>query len=263
MAVTTYRQWVADGSPWHPAAFIDDFAHTMRGHGYTVYTIGAVATHLNIPRPEDHAPFSHTPWPGPQPYPAVLACDIMPGGALDLASLGAQIVADKFANVPGTEWVKYINWTDAGGNCYHDRWQPEHRRTPSGDRGHIHISGRTDFVTAGTSYDPVARHQQQQEDGSMPSAADIAAAVWGSEVGRDDRRRTALQLLAEAHNASIGAASALSALVSRPDIDERALGAAIGAAIAPAIIASLPAGTLTQQQVEDAVRAVLRAGVGT
>ncbi len=157
MAITTYSQWVADGSPWRPAAYIGTFAATLRGHGFVVGTIGAVSTHLNIDFPEDHAPYSHTPWPGPQPYPNECACDIMPGGAVDLATLGAQIVADKMANVAGTEWIKYINWTDASGNCWHDSWKPNHDRLPSTDKEHIHLSGRTDYVDQPTSYDPVAR----------------------------------------------------------------------------------------------------------
>lgn len=155
MTVTTYRQWRADGSPWHDAAPIGSFATTIRGHGYTVYTIGAVSTHLDIAVPEDHAPFSHTPWPGPQPYSAVLACDIMPGGVVDLAVLGAQIYADKQAGHPGLAWLKYMNWTDAAGNCWHDTWMPHHARRPSTDRGHIHLSARTDYVNTSTSYDPI------------------------------------------------------------------------------------------------------------
>lgn len=155
MTVTTYRQWLADGSPWHDAKCIGSFAATMRGRGYTVYTIGAVDTHLDIPVPEDHAPFSHTPWPGPQPYPAVLACDIMPGGEVDLATVGAQIYADKQAGHPGLAWLKYMNWTDADGNCWHDTWMPNHVRRPSTDRGHIHLSARTDYVNTPTSYDPI------------------------------------------------------------------------------------------------------------
>lgn len=155
MTVTTYQQWLADGSPWKDAAPIDSFERTVRGYGYTVYTIGAVDTHLDIPNPEDHAPFSHTPWPGSQPYPYVLALDIMPGGKWSLAKLGAQIFADKMAGRPGTEWIKYMNWTDSSGDCWHDSWMPGHVRRGSSDRGHIHLSGRTDYVNKPTGYDPI------------------------------------------------------------------------------------------------------------
>lgn len=154
MAVTTYAGWVADGSPWSNATCIDDFARTMRGHGYVVGTIGQIDTHLDIPFPEDHAPFSHTPWPGAQPYPYVLALDIMPGGEKDWRELGEKIHADKLAGVAGTEWIKYMNYTDVAGNCWHASWVNGYSRTPSSDGGHIHISARTDYVKAHTSYAP-------------------------------------------------------------------------------------------------------------
>jgi hypothetical protein len=161
VVVVNYRQWLSDGSRWYPATPIDQFAAKMRGHGFLVYVLGAVGTHLDIASPEDHAPFSHTPWPGVQPYPAVLACDIMPGGSVDWRDLGQRIVADKNAGVHGTEWIKYINWTDPAGNCWHDSWEPHHVQVPSSDRGHLHISGRTDYVTSTvvftSDWDPVDR----------------------------------------------------------------------------------------------------------
>jgi hypothetical protein len=155
MTVTTYDQWVADGSPWENAQCIDDFAHTMRGHGYVVYTIGNVQTHLDISWPEDHAPFSHSPWPGAQPYPYVLALDIMPGGEKDWREIGEKIHADKLAGVAGTEWIKYMNYTDTDGNCWHASWVNGYSLTGSSDTGHVHISARTDFVHAHTGYDPL------------------------------------------------------------------------------------------------------------
>jgi len=157
---TTYSGWVADGRPWKTADCIDSFAKTLRARGYTVYVLGD-NDHLQAKTPEDHTPYSHTPWPGSQPYPYVLACDVMPGGQWSIASLGARIYADKQAGVPGTEWIKYMNWTDANGDCWHDRWTPTHARSSSSDRGHIHISARTDYVHKATAYIPFA---PQQED---------------------------------------------------------------------------------------------------
>lgn len=157
MTVTTYDQWVADGSPWENAQCIDDFARTMRGHGYTVYTIGDVTTHLNVAWPEDHAPFSHTPWPGAQPYPYVLALDIMPGGELDWLKLGEKIHDDRKAGAHDTEWIKYINYTDTDGNCWHAEFKNGYSRWPSSDGGHIHISARTDYVHTHTGYDPLRK----------------------------------------------------------------------------------------------------------
>ncbi len=150
---TTYQGWVKDGRPWKPAECIDSFARTLRGYGYTVYVLGD-EDHLRADTPEDHTPFSHTPWPGPQPYPYVDACDIMPGGKWSLADLGARIYADKQAGVSGTEFIKYMNWTDHNGNCWHDSWEGSHQRRSSSDRGHIHISSRTDYVHKPTSYVP-------------------------------------------------------------------------------------------------------------
>jgi hypothetical protein len=163
MAITTERAWRADGAPWHPARPIHDLSVLMQGYGYLVGIIGNEA-HLSAPVPEDHTPYSHTPWPGPQPYPAVLAEDIeaAPDGYPTTAQIGGQIYADKMAGVHGTEWIKYINWTDPHGDTWHDQWEPTHQRSSSVDKGHTHISGRTDFVNSSivtaSGYDPVARY---------------------------------------------------------------------------------------------------------
>ena len=193
MTVTSYSGWVADGRPFKDAACIDSFATTLRGFGYTVYTIGD-SVHLHANPPEDHTPFSHTPWPGAQPYPYVMACDIMPGGKWSLADLGARIVADKQAGVPGTEWIKYINWTDHNGHCWHDSWEPAHSRRPSTDRGHIHISARTDYVHKTTAFVPF------QED-DMPSAQEIAQAILDAPIGsKNYPNRTVRQVLNDLSN---------------------------------------------------------------
>lgn len=155
---TTYAGWVADGRPWKTARPIADLKSTLQGHGFTVYLLGDQRHQMAQP-PEDHTPYSNTPWPGKQPYPSILACDIMPGGKVDWRALGQQIVADKLAGVPGTEWIKYINWTTPDGKVLQDSWQPRHYRKLSNDEGHIHISARTDFVDSAVAagYDPVAR----------------------------------------------------------------------------------------------------------
>jgi hypothetical protein len=157
VTVTTYAQWVAAGSPWKPAAPIDNLSRVLGGYGYTVYVLGD-ENHATADPPEDHMPYSHTPWPGAQPYDYVLACDIMPPpagkGLPDLVALGAQLIADKNAGV--APWIKYLNWTDGDGNCWHESWQPNHTRTGSNDRGHLHVSIRTDYATKVVNYDPVA-----------------------------------------------------------------------------------------------------------
>jgi hypothetical protein len=153
--VNSYAGWVADGSPWKPAVPVDNLAKVLRGYDYTVYILGNKA-HLTANPPEDHTPYSHTPWPGPQPYPYILGMDIMPGGKWDIDVLGAKIFADKQAGAPGVAGLKYMNWTDSNGNCWHDKWTPNYSRSVSSDRGHIHLSWRTDFVTNTALYDPIA-----------------------------------------------------------------------------------------------------------
>lgn len=155
MVVSNYTQWVADGSPWKAAVPVDSLAKVLRGYGYTVYVLGNKA-HLTANPPEDHTPYSHTPWPGSQPYPFVLAEDIMPGGKWPIDQLGAKIFADKVAGHPGLAGLKYMNWTDSAGHCWHDKWTPNHERSVSNDRGHIHLSWRTDYVRSNTPYDPFA-----------------------------------------------------------------------------------------------------------
>jgi hypothetical protein len=156
MTVTTYAGWVADGKPWKTAKPVDNFSDTLRSHGYTVYNLGD-QSHATADPPEDHMPYSHTPWPDPQPYPYVFAADVMPDDDLpSLASLAERIIKDKNAKDPGLAWLKYMNYTDAAGNIWHVSWMPNFQRTSSTDGGHIHISGRTDFVTTDLHYDPVS-----------------------------------------------------------------------------------------------------------
>jgi hypothetical protein len=175
VAISSYSAWVADGSPWKPAQPIADLATTLRGHGMTVYILGN-DDHQRADPPEDHTAFSATAWPGPQPYPRILACDVMPDDHVDWVRLGEQIVADKQAGVPGTEWIKYVNYTDRNGTCWHASWQPTYRRTASTDRGHIHVSGRTDYVTSSVAagYDPVARMRGEDTDMDATQAKQLA-----------------------------------------------------------------------------------------
>lgn len=162
MATAAATSWRNAGKPWRLAQPIADLSRILRKYGYTVGTIGNDA-HLNARTPEDHTPFSYTGWPGKHPYPFVLALDIMPPpagrGLPSLAVLGAQIVADRASGYGPAKWIKYINWTNGAGAVRHERWTPNHTVKASNDRGHIHISGRTDFVSSSVAqeYDPVAR----------------------------------------------------------------------------------------------------------
>lgn len=160
---TTEAAWRADGAPWEPAPWILAFERMAKTYGFIVYVIGD-ESHLSADPPEDHTPYSATGWPGSNPYPFVLACDIMPntnrntpGGTINLGQLGAQIEADRQANKPGAVAIKYINWTETDGQCVHDSWEPGFAERASSDTGHIHISVRTDRYDLGIgSWDPFA-----------------------------------------------------------------------------------------------------------
>ena len=157
MTVTTYQGWLADGKPFRNCVPLLNFIATLRLHGYTGPGSGlGDLSHLTASLPEDHCPYSHTPWPGAQPYPYILAIDIMPGQGLDIIELGGRLFDDKSSNVAGTQPIKYLNWTDSDGNVWHDSWMPNHTRFRSTDSGHIHMSFRTDLVTSTVmaSYDP-------------------------------------------------------------------------------------------------------------
>jgi hypothetical protein len=155
--VTNEQEWRAEGAPWRNAPAIGMFAEMMRGYGFVVYTIGN-ESHLSADIPEDHTPYSHTPWPAGQPYPNVMALDIMPGGRVDWRRLGQQITNDKAMGKPGTEWIKYINYTIMDGSCWHSSWEPDLATRPSTDTGHVHLSCRSDLFpqTDFHGWDPVA-----------------------------------------------------------------------------------------------------------
>lgn len=158
-----YADWVRDGSPYTDCVPNVELARLLRGYGYTVYTKGDTS-HMRATPPEDHTPFSATGWPVASPYPYGHAIDVMPpaaGSSLpSLAELGRQLFDDRTGVIPGAALIKYMNWepNGPGGSCWHDAWQPSHTRTPSTDRGHIHLSWRSDATKKTLAgYDPVAR----------------------------------------------------------------------------------------------------------
>jgi hypothetical protein len=175
MSLLLYNAWQHDGSPFILCTPGQSLTATLTAHGYTVQSYPDQA-HLTATPAEDHCPFSQTPWPGAQPYPHGMAIDIF---GPNLAAVGAQIFGDTNADKPGTESIKYMNWTDSAGNCWHDKWEPNHVRTSSSDRGHIHISFRTDYVLTATGYDPVAA---MGGDGMV----NIPQEQWDALIWRDD-----------------------------------------------------------------------------
>lgn len=165
MASQAYYEWVDAGRPYTRARPTLELRDLLRGYGYTVYDYPD-DPHLQAVPPEDHTPFSATGWPITSKRWVGHAIDIMPPsaaaiakGAVPLTVLARQIIADKDAGVPGTKWLKYINWTDEQGRCWHTSWQPDKRTVSSTDKGHIHLSARSDVDTSSevsaTGWDPV------------------------------------------------------------------------------------------------------------
>jgi len=214
VASQAYRDWIDDGQPWKFARPIRDVGDRLREHGYTVYYQGN-EDHLKKAVPEDHTPFSATGWPGKSPYPYGMAMDIMPptsgqkskitGKALpSLQKLGAQLRRDRMAGVDGADFVKYINWEPEGNNsgpCYQDSWRPDYSRKNSTDRGHIHVSARSDVHTSTKSagYDLVARTLGEDDmtpaemtawaksdDGKAALSAAVADAAFPAPAGSTD-----------------------------------------------------------------------------
>ncbi|MEV4509638.1 hypothetical protein AB0K00_11855 [Dactylosporangium sp. NPDC049525] len=170
MASQGYRDWLNAGRPYtliRPAKAVQA---TLRGYGLTVYDYPNDA-HLQANTPEDHTPFSVTGWPGPNKRWKARALDIMPRSdssahRKENADIARQLIKDRDAGHPGAMWIKYLNWTDEKGNCNQERWtdsaNPLRRTTrSSSDRGHVHISGRSDVDDddRADEYDPIGRLQ--------------------------------------------------------------------------------------------------------
>ena len=164
MPSADFFRWQRAGEPYTDCRPGATLTKTLRGHGYTVYTRGN-DDHMEAVPPEDHTPFSQTGWPVESPEWFGHAVDIMPQGipanCPTLAQLGDQMFNDKTANVPGARLIKYMNREPKGpgGPCYHDAWQPTHKRSASTDRGHNHVSFRSDATHSDemAGYDPVQR----------------------------------------------------------------------------------------------------------
>ncbi|MFG2059658.1 hypothetical protein ACGFI9_37170 [Micromonospora sp. NPDC048930] len=197
MSYTDYQRWISRGRPFRlmtPAANLRDL---LRRYGYTVYDIGN-ESHLTHEPPEDHTPYSETSYPGDSVYGVGYAIDIMPppagSGLPSLQLLGARLLADRKAGVPGIRWLKYMNWEperNNGGDCWHESWQPNYARRSSSDRGHIHLSGLTGYEssTIGAGYDPVARIRGGSDDMSEQAENEIHQVYvglfnGGSSMGR-------------------------------------------------------------------------------
>lgn len=173
MASNSYHKWVADGEPYVDAEPIKDEAAILRAHGYTVWTKGD-DRHMQAEPPEDHTAFSATGWPVKSAYPKGHAFDVADADKpYPLWQVAEQIIRDKDAGVPGTEWIKYLNYTDADGDCWHVSWQPNKSKTVSSDRGHLHVSARSDMDNVSTTYDPIARLKEADMSAKDLLAEDV------------------------------------------------------------------------------------------
>jgi hypothetical protein len=265
LATSAYYTWLQAGRPWKEAAPVKALADTLRGHGYTVYALGD-DSHLTADQPEDHAPFSGSGWPNASPRWWVHALDIMPptvAGLPSLAQLGAQIYADRQSG--SASWLKYMNWEPSGPNgpCFHDEWQPGHTRTDSTDRGHIHISIRSDYTTsnAAANYDPVAAIRGVDDMGTLddPQADWLynASAVIGNvaqmnstagvrgDKGQAGTMQLGLVTAIQKLSADMTAVKAtLAGLAGKDFTDEPAIVAGVLAGLTPAGIAAAVAAAL-------------------
>lgn len=176
MASQGYRDWLKAGRPYALIRPAKSTQATIKKYGITVYDYPNDA-HLQANVPEDHTPFSVTGWPVPKGETAATANQRWKARALDImprsdsathrkenADIARQFIRDRDAGYPGVAWIKYLNWTDEDGVCKQERWtdasQPNRRTTrSSSDKGHIHISGRSDVDTdtRADDYDPIRR----------------------------------------------------------------------------------------------------------
>lgn len=164
-----YNVWIRDGEPYEDAEPVHDLAVTFRSHGYTAWTKGD-ETHMQAIPPQDHTPFSSTGWPKKSAYPVGHALDIKnQDDPYPLWQIAEQIIRDKDAKYPGTECIKYINYTDKAGKCWHVSWQPDKATVSSTDKGHIHLSVRSDMDEVSTTYDPIKRLMEAD----MPDAKEL------------------------------------------------------------------------------------------
>lgn len=158
-----YKDWVKAGKPYNLITPAKALKRNIGASGITVFDYPD-ESHQRATVPEDHTPYSVTGWPGKNARWNARGLDIMPRSdsaahRKENADIARQLIRDRDAGVPGVAWIKYINWTNENGDCYHVAWQPTKIVTLSSDEGHVHVSGRSDFdtYTGAEDYNPVTR----------------------------------------------------------------------------------------------------------
>jgi hypothetical protein len=221
MASSAYYEWLRAGRPYtliRPAAAVQ---RNLRAHGLTVYDYPD-DSHLQASTPQDHTPFSATGYPGANKRWNARGLDVMPRSdsyahRKENADIARQLIRDRDAGVPGVMWIKYINWTDENGVCRQERWtsaDPMRRTTvSSSDRGHIHISGRSDADTdtRADGYDPYARLQQ--------GGSTVTLTLDTEHIDSTGRKVALGTCIAEAHDRNRRADAALARLEAQAAAD--------------------------------------------
>lgn len=163
MATQAYWDWVNAGRKWRAAKPITEMRAKIQAAvpGATIYVLGAEQSHLQVPFPQDHAPFSFTPWDGPLPGYVVCAVDYMhdPDGGLDCETLFQRWLADcKAGRRP---WTKYLIWKAKLYDVRND-WEPQ---ANSDHFDHIHESTRSDYADASIGdYHPLGDEDDMYTD---------------------------------------------------------------------------------------------------
>lgn len=170
---------------------------TISPYGLVVYAYPD-DSHLIASTPEDHTSFSATGYPTTAPRWVGNAIDIMPRNSTaaakkEAANLARQIIRDKNAGIPGTEHIKYMNWTDEQGICRQERWMPNHTTRSSSDKNHIHLSGLSTWARkAAPFYDPIARMRAAASGGDDMSESWTKPITQGPTGIAGHQRDTAL-----------------------------------------------------------------------
>ena len=258
MSSTAYQQWLSAGKPYVLCRPAVDLLKVLRGAGYLVYHYPD-DRHLQADTPEDHTPFSATGWPVESARWVGHALDVMPTpGLMPLPDLARRLIADRSAGKAGAATIKYVNWTDENGDCWHDKWQPLHVRSTSSDRGHIHISFRSDTdhdsVISESGYNPLIGGPVTSvwDEDAIPAPPDApdrdTNPTWRSKMTLAD-----IQLQSRNANRSLGSVNAkLDTLISRPS------GGGSGDELVAAFIAALA----SHPEVVDALATAVAARVG-
>ena len=150
-----FYDWDGKGRPYKVCTPIVGLTGLARRHGYPILGTIGNEEHLRSPRPQDHTPYSVTPWPLPLPGYVVTACDIEYGPYVD------QLIADaKSGRAP---WIKYINARGYQWNV-RNNWVP----VPNSDQ-HCHVSARTDQLTWwDPTWDPFNPNASGNEEDMTP-----------------------------------------------------------------------------------------------